>query len=203
MARACAPQGVPGSTSTITILIPRPNFTASDKDIASGAASCYSYSMETLKQPNDYGAAGARGRSGLNAASLLLCSVLAGCASSWRNPAPSTNSPPSSWSPIPSQTNNSVAGQPPSPAPPISDGVHPNQSITDLFRDAPPPESPNVPRPPSSYTPVGQPYSPPGQPTYGASQAVGTPPSSATASSPPPISDGVHPNQSITDLFRQ
>jgi hypothetical protein len=150
--------------------------------------------METLKQPNDYGAAGARGRSGLNAASLLLCSVLAGCASSWRNPAPSANSPPSSWSPIPSQTNNSVAGQPPSPAPPISDGVHPNQSITDLFRDAPPPESPNVPRPPSSYTPVGQPYTPPGQPAYGAP---------ATASLPPPISDGVHPNQSITDLFRQ
>jgi hypothetical protein len=150
--------------------------------------------MARLKQPNNHGTAEARGRSGLNAASLLLCSVLAGCASSW-----SSN---------PSQMNNSIAAQPPSaapPAPPISDGVHPNQSITDLFRDTPSPVAPNVPRPPSSYTPVGQPYSPPGQPAYGASQAAAAPPPSATtsASPPPPISDGVHPNQSITDLFRQ
>jgi hypothetical protein len=149
--------------------------------------------MARLKQPNNHGTAEARGRSGLKAASLLLCSVLAGCASSW-----SSN---------PSQTNNSIAGQQPSaaaPAPPISDGVHPNQSITDLFHDTPSPVSPNVPRPPSSYTPVGQPYSPPpGQPAYGASQAVATPTPAATTSSPPPVSDGVHPNQSITDLFRQ
>jgi hypothetical protein len=78
------------------------------------------------------------------------------------------------------------------PAPPlVSDGAHPNQSITDLFQDSTSP--PNVPRPPSSYTPVGQSYSPSGQPTYAASSP---PPQSA------PVSDGAHPNQSITDLFR-
>ncbi len=167
---------------------------------------CYSYFMEMSKQPTNCGVAGARGWSGLNAASSLLCSLLAGCASPWGNPAPSANSPPSSLSAIPGQANNSVPGQVPplvATTPPISDGVHPNQSISDLFRDSPSTESPSVPRPPSSYTPVGPPYSPPGQPAYGGSQAGGASTPSPTASSPPPLSDGVHPNQSISDLFRQ
>ena len=182
--------------------------------------------MKLLKQSDNHSAATrARGWSGLNLVPLLLCSALSGCASSWGN------SPPSSLSPISSQGNNSASGQPPSssaPPPPISDGAHPNQSITDLFRDsttttaAAPisdgahpnqsitdlfrdsssPQTPNVPRPPSSYTPVGQPYSPPGQSANGAPQAAGSSATAATAP-PPPISDGAHPNQSITDLFRQ
>jgi len=172
--------------------------------LASGI--CYSHLMEMSKQPNNYIAAGARGRSdqSLKAASLLLCSVLAGCASSLGNPAPSANSPPSSLSTV---GQAAVPGQAPTPVattPPISDGAHPNQSITDLFRNSPSPEA-NVPRPPSSYTPVGQPYSAPGQPAYGASQSVaGTSTGVAAAPPPaPPVSDGAHPNQSITDLFRQ
>jgi hypothetical protein len=63
----------------------------------------------------------------------------------------------------------------------------------------------NVPHPPSSYTPSGQPYTPAGQtyappgqqPAYGAPQDAGD----ASAASETE-SDGVHPGQSITDLFR-
>ena len=163
-----------------------------------GSGICYTYSMETLKQPNDYNATETRGNHALKAASLLLCSVLTGCASSWVNLTPSANSPPSSLPPV---SEAVVPSRPPtSPATataPLSDGVHPNQSITDLFRDPSSPGSANIPRPPSSYTPTGHPYTPPGQPAFGGPQNAGD------ASTEPSLSDGVHPNQSITDIFHQ
>ena len=143
-------------------------------------------------------AAGGRGR---NLTVLLLCCALAGCSSSAGNPGQLTANAPGPGLPPSSQANYPAPGQTAAPvaaAPPISDGVHPNQSITDLFRDSTVPQSSNVPHPPSSYTPAGQPYSPPGQPIAGGPQAVAaTPPPQ-----PPPISDGVHPNQSISDIFR-
>ncbi len=182
--------------------------------------------MEGTKQSGNDRAAGIRSRGGssLNAASLLLGLALAGCSSSWGNSGQSVSPP------IPARVDSSGPGQVPAPAamaPPISDGVYPNQSITDLFRDSTSPGStpvsdgvhpnqsitdlfrdstssapPNVPHPPSSYTPVAQPYSPPGQPVYGGPQNAAVAPA-APAAEPPPPSDGVHPNQSITDLFRQ
>ena len=53
----------------------------------------------------------------------------------------------------------------------------------------------NVPRPPSSYTPSGQPYTPPG----------GAPGAAAPATQPPPEPEsagGAYPQQSLSDLFK-
>jgi hypothetical protein len=153
-----------------------------------------------------------RGDRNLKAASLVLCSVLAGCASPWGNSAPSANSSPP-MTPAVSQT--AVPSPPPTAlaaeAPPSSDGVHPNQTITEWFRSSSSPGSApgstnvaNVPHPPSSYTPSGQPYTPPGQayappgqPGYAAPQDAGN---ASTASETD--SNGVYPSQSISDLFK-
>jgi hypothetical protein len=162
--------------------------------------------MGTSKQPNS---AALRDDRTLKAASLLLCSVLAGCASSWGNSAPSANSSPPT---APAVSQAAVPGPPPTALaaeePPASDGVHPNQTITDWLRNtssprpapgtAPPSATAaNVPHPPSSYTPSGQPYTPSGQPAYGEPQNASD---ASTASDTE--SDGVHPTQSLSDLFR-
>jgi hypothetical protein len=219
---------------------------------------CYNRRMGVGKQSREFRETEGprRGAGSATAALLLLSSLLSGCSSSWSNPPQSAGNSPGAGLPPPA--NSSARGQVPTPAAPapvisdgvhpnqslsdlfrgsassspdspISDGVHPNQSLSDLFRDSASssPNSPisdgvhpnqslsdlfrgsaspqaNVPRPPSSYTPVGQPYSPPGQPSYGASQtAPGTPTAVAAAPPAPSASDGVHPNQSISDLFHQ
>jgi hypothetical protein len=162
--------------------------------------------MGKLSQPKT--TAETRSERNLKAASPLLCFLLAGCASSWGNSAPSANAPPS-YAPAVSQT--AVPSPPPTAlaaeeAP--SDGVHPNQTITNWFRTSSSPgaapgtaqasTNPNVPHPPSSYTPAGQPYAPPGQPAYNAPQNSGD-----VSAASETESDGVHPSQSITDLIRQ
>jgi hypothetical protein len=155
--------------------------------------------MGRMKQPKSV--AESRGDRHLQAASLVLCSVLTGCA--WGSPAPSASAPP----PTAPVSQAAVPGPPPTEQPtataaPTSDGVHPNQSLTDLFRGSTTSTaraSSNVPHPPSTYTPEGQPYTPPGQPAYGSPQNAGD----AAATESAEESDGVHPNQSLTDLFRR
>lgn len=155
--------------------------------------------MGPMQQPKSV--AETRGDRHLQAASLVLCSVLTGCA--WGSPAPSASAPRSA-APV---SQAAVPGPPPTEqatatAAPTSDGVHPNQSLTDLFRGSTTPTtrvSGNVPHPPSTYTPEGQPYTPPGQPAYGNPQNAGD----AAATESAEESDGVHPNQSLTDLFRR
>ena len=71
---------------------------------------------------------------------------------------------------------------------------YPEQSLTDLFRGSTQPQT--VPRPPSIYTPSGQPYSPPGQPAAGPSQGVAPP---AAADNGQHVSG--YPDRSITDIL--
>lgn len=168
--------------------------------------------MGVGKQPRNFRKTGTLRQStgSVSIALLLLSPLLAGCSSSSSWSTPRASSQGTGLPPTP--TSYTAANQPPTPvtaARPIADGVHPDQSITDLFRDSTSPQT-AVPRPPSSYTPAGQPYSPPppGQPAYDASQSAAGLPTASAAASPPPEtpplgSDGVHPNQSITDLFRQ
>jgi hypothetical protein len=78
-----------------------------------------------------------------------------------------------------------------------------------LFReDSAPTPTANVPHPPSTYTPSGQPYVPPsGQPNYGApagaAPAAAAPASAAqpAAAAPPPANTGPYPSQSLFDIF--
>lgn len=155
----------------------------------------------------DGGRAAARGRWGRLAvltASLALSPALAACSgysgSGFGDPG------------TPQQT---AAAPPPGPATaaPASasaTGAYPSQSIADLFRSdaAPPAQTTNMPHPPSSYTPSGQPYTPPaGQPAYGASAAAppaasAPPPASAPAANVDPATlSGAYPNQSLSDVF--
>ncbi len=65
---------------------------------------------------------------------------------------------------------------------------YPKQSLFSLFQDLGSAQAPNVPHPPSAYTPSAQPYVPPqGQPTYSpaAPQAVPRPPSTYMPSGQP------------------
>jgi hypothetical protein len=83
---------------------------------------------------------------------------------------------------------------------------YPKQSLADVFRDSTqtPAQSQiqTVPHPPSTYTPSGQPYSPPpGQQSNGVSPA----PSATAAATPPanpdPTDSLPYPKQSLIDLF--
>jgi hypothetical protein len=115
---------------------------------------------------------------------------------------------------------NSQAPDPPQPHVP----GYPNQSLVDYFTNARNSQAPvdcvtqsrtaDVPRPPSTYTASGQPYSPPaGSAAYPpappatatASSPPQTPPPSAAASSPPPPSNtaSVYPQESLIDFFKR
>ena len=108
------------------------------------------------------------------------------------------------------------------PPPAAATGAYPSQSLVDLFKSDSAPSStpapnsasaPNtaaparnayMPHPPSTYTPSGQPYTPPpGQPAYGAAPAGAAP-----AAAPPPANSdqtaagGVYPQQSLVDIFK-
>ena len=110
------------------------------------------------------------------------------------------------------------------PVPPANDGTAyypvPKQSLGDALREMSSPTSSGspsgaaapaaalgVPRPPSAYTPSGQPYVP-NQQAYGA--PPGTAPNPATAppsapaadAEPPPPTAGVYPQQTLGDFFK-
>ena len=116
----------------------------------------------------------------------------------------------------PSQTADCRPEPPPQPHVP----GYPNQSLVDYFTNARNSQAPvdcvtqsrtaDVPRPPSTYTASGQPYSPPAgtaayPPAPTASSPPQTPPPSAAASGPPPPSNtaSVYPQESLIDFFKR
>jgi hypothetical protein len=94
----------------------------------------------------------------------------------------------------------------PAPAPPLpavrqdySDSLpYPKQSLADVFRGSTEPQTQTVPRPPSGYTPSGQPYTPQGQ-------AGGTAPAAGVATAAPPSQSPTdqlpYPKQSLFEVF--
>ena len=111
--------------------------------------------------------------------------------------------PPSTYTPA-GQSYVAASYSPAVAAPPASDPAvsarpYPSQSLTDFFKGAPAtaPQT-NVPRPPTTYTPSGQPYTPPGQPGYGAAPAA---PPVASASADPGASGTPYPQQTLFDIF--
>jgi hypothetical protein len=139
-------------------------------------------------------------RSTLIAASVIL--VLAGCSASspFSDQADKVN---------PYQTAGAAALPNAAAIPPArqdyADSLpYPKQSLADLFRGSTQTQAQTqtVPHPPSTYTPSGQPYSPPpGQQPYGAPPA----PSATAATTPPanpdPADSLPYPKQSLIDLF--
>jgi hypothetical protein len=92
------------------------------------------------------------------------------------------------------------AAAPATAAPPAqqdySDSLpYPKQSLTDLFRDSTQPQGQTVPRPPSTYTASGQPYTPQGQ-AAGATAVAAAPP--ANPDSPNQLA---YPKQSLFEVF--
>jgi len=72
---------------------------------------------------------------------------------------------------------------------------YPKQSLTELFRDSTQPQGQTVPRPPSTYTSSGQPYTPQGQ-AAGASAVAAAPPAN-----PNPSDSLPYPKQSLFEVF--
>jgi hypothetical protein len=81
-----------------------------------------------------------------------------------------------------------------------------------LFQNSPDPQVAAVPHPPGSYTPAGQPYTPPPgqQPAYGtpgtapagAQPAAAQPVAAAPAAdADPALHSGAYPSQSLFDVF--
>jgi len=75
---------------------------------------------------------------------------------------------------------------------------YPKQSLADLFRGSTEPQTQTVPRPPSTYTASGQPYTPQGQ------AANGAPAGGAAAAAPAsqdPSNSLPYPKQSLFEVF--
>jgi hypothetical protein len=136
---------------------------------------------------------------------LAILPIVVGCSSSppWSS---SANPPANQTAAVPPPPNYPATGQPVYTPPPAqqdySDSLpYPKQSLVDLFRGSTQTQTQTVPQAPSTYTPSGQPYSPPpGQPTNSA------PPPVATAAAPPPAqqdySDSLpYPKQSLYEIF--
>jgi hypothetical protein len=125
---------------------------------------------------------------GFVAISLTLLPALAGC---------------SSFSSSSSSAQTAAAPPPPSDEAGASAYPYPKQSLVELFNGSTDASAaaPNVPRPPSTYTPAGQPY-PANQPAYGAPVAAAAP-----QPPPPPQADTAasgypYPSQSLLDVFK-
>jgi hypothetical protein len=141
--------------------------------------------------------------------------VLAGCSATSPYSSQANNPNPNQTTGVPVPTS---AGQAAAPATSYaasasaaqqdySDSLpYPKQSLADLFRGSTltqaQSQTQTVPHPPSTYTPSGQPYSPPpAQQPYGAPPT----PSAATAAmqpaNPDPTDSLPYPKQSLIDLF--
>jgi len=106
----------------------------------------------------------------------------------------------------PAPAIRSVATAPPSAGAAPSVGPYTQQSLSDYFRGSTSStQTANVPHPPSTYTPAGQPYVPPsGQLNYVVPQPPVQPApatQAAAAPPPPPAPTGPYPSQSIFDIF--
>ncbi len=150
---------------------------------------------------------------------LALTHVLAGCSSSF------SSSPPPNQTAIavpPPPNGPAGAASQPAYAPPPSQPVDPSANMLpyprqSLFQSSPDPQVAAVPHPPGSYTPAGQPYTPPPgqQPAYGApgTAPAGAQPAAApavaaapaanapAANADPTLHSGAYPSQSLFDLF--
>jgi hypothetical protein len=169
--------------------------------------------------------------------SFVLLPALFGCSSLSPGPNQPTavSSPPAAAAPTDEQATVSPyprqslvdvftedTNTPPPPRPPSAAGTqlttaspetdslpYPKQSLVSLFQGSTSSTpNANVPHPPSTYTPSGQPYTPPpGQQTYNPPAAAAPPAASAqapAAAQPSASSDaagGPYPKQSLFDLF--
>ena len=133
--------------------------------------------------------------------SFTLLPALAGCSSF-----SSSSSSAAQAGSVPPPPNAAVAAPsaPPADEAGTSAYPYPKQSLVDVFRDGTDtsPPAQDVPRPPSAYTPSGQPY-PANQPAYSAPVAA----SAAPPAAPPPPGDNAasgypYPKQSLMDLFK-
>jgi hypothetical protein len=165
------------------------------------------------------------------AAIIIVLPTLFGCAAS---SSPSTENNEGSPYGYPTQSLGDVfkgSGTPsrtadcrPEPPPQPKVPGYPNQALGDYFTNSRISQAPvdcvtqsrtaNLPRPPSTYTASGQPYSPPAgtaayppapPATATASSPPQTPPASAAASGPPPPSNtaSVYPQESLIDFFKR
>jgi len=101
--------------------------------------------------------------------------------------------PPPAYAAPPAATAAPVAQQDYSDSMP-----YPKQSLADLFRGSTEPQTQTVPRPPSTYTASGQPYTPQGQ------AANGAPAGGAAAAAPAsqdPSNSLPYPKQSLFEVF--
>ena len=145
--------------------------------------------------------------------SLAILPLAAGCSGS-SLPSFGSSNPQSQPASVPPPPNASVApagqqayapppSQPAAPAtaaPPAQQDYsdlmpYPKQSLADVFRDSAQPQGQTVPRPPGTYTPSGQPYTP-------QAQAGGA---TAVAAAPPANSDTsnllAYPKQSLFEVM--
>ncbi len=91
------------------------------------------------------------------------------------------------------------AAPPPAAQQDYSDSLpYPKQSLADVFRGSTETQTQTVPRPPSTYTPSGQPYTPQGQAAAGA-PATGT--AAAAPASQTPSDSLPYPKQSLFEVF--
>jgi hypothetical protein len=91
-----------------------------------------------------------------------------------------------------------VAAAPPAQQDYSDSMPYPKQSLADVFRASTEPQTQTVPRPPSTYTASGQPYTPPGQ------AANGAPAGGAAAAAPAtqdPSNSLPYPKQSLFEVF--
>ncbi len=160
---------------------------------------------------------------------LALLPVLAGCSgSSFGGPGASQMAAAPPPSPAAPAVNAALPQPVPAQPPEAYAGVYPSVSLVDLFKgDAAssmqPAQAANMPHPPSTYTPSGQPYvpaanqayvpHPPGSytpsgqpyPPPAGQQPYGTAGPPAAAAPPPPSNEetvgGVYPQQSLFDIF--
>jgi hypothetical protein len=171
------------------------------------------------------------GTSLFSAAVIIVLPTLFGCAASSSPSTENNEGSPYGYptqslgdffkgSGTPSQTADCRPEPPPQPKVP----GYPNQSLWDVFTNGGNSQAPvdcvtqsrtaNLPRPPSTYTASGQPYSPPAgtaayppapPATATASSPPQTPPPSAAASGPPPPSNtaSVYPQESLIDFFKK
>ena len=130
--------------------------------------------------------------------SLAILQLAAGCSGS-SLPSFGSSNPQSQAASVPPPPNASVApaGQPyapppsqpaaPATAPPAAQQdysdlmPYPKQSLADVFRDSAQPQGQTIPRPPGTYTPSGQPYTPQAQ-AGGATAVAAAPPANSDTS---------------------
>lgn len=147
---------------------------------------------------------GHQARASLIISSLAIIPALAGC-SSWSNPYATASAPPppNASAPAPRYAAGAtpIAAAAPADADLAANAYpYPKQSLFDNFRGSTESAQPSVPHPPSTYTPVNQPYSPPpAQPAYGG--PAGAAPAAAAPAPNTDPSGYPYPKQSLFDPF--